>query len=212
MHTPDVASRPAVHSISRVVFSVPDLDAAQVFYSAFGLDVRREGARLDLYTFGHQHRWISITANGQPKRLQYLQLGIYAEDEAAFAERVAALGLGCKPAVDAEPGGIWLRCPDGTLLQLLAGEKVSPSHKTRPAKAVKAARGLGAAPARSQAQQVRPRALSHVLLFTPKLPQMLSFCEDVLGLRLSDRSGDVIAFMHSAHGSDHHLLALVKSQ
>ena len=29
--------------------------------------------------------------------------------------------------------------------------------------------------------------------------------------RLSDRSGPGIAFLHSPHGSDHHLIALAKS-
>jgi hypothetical protein len=33
----------------------------------------------------------------------------------------------------------------------------------------------------------------------------------VLGLRLSDGSGSAIAFLHSPHGSDHHLVALAKS-
>ena len=40
---------------------------------------------------------------------------------------------------------------------------------------------------------------------------MIGFCEEVLGLRLSDRSGDFVAFLHGAHGSDHHLVAFVKS-
>ena len=34
----------------------------------------------------------------------------------------------------------------------------------------------------------------------------------MLGLRLSDRSGDMIAFMHGIHGSDHHMIAFVKSE
>ena len=34
---------------------------------------------------------------------------------------------------------------------------------------------------------------------------------DTLGLRLSDQSGDVIAFLHGAHASDHHMLAFAKS-
>lgn len=201
----------AVHSISRVVFSVPDLDKAEAFYRAFGLDTRREDGRLDLYTFGHPHRWMSVTANGSPKRLQYLQFGIYAHDEAAFCEKVAALGIGCEAPPGAEPGGIWLRNPDGTPLQLVVENKVSPSQKALPRAIRPSARGLGVAPARSQAERVRPRYLSHVLLFTTQLPRMLAFCEEVLGLRLSDRSGDLIAFMHGAHGSDHHLLALVQS-
>ncbi len=64
---------------------------------------------------------------------------------------------------------------------------------------------------RTQSQKVLPRWLSHVLLFTADVGRKIQFCEDVLGLRLSDRSGDLVAFMHTPHGSDHHLLAFVKS-
>ncbi len=201
----------AVHSVSRLVFSVPELDEAQRFYEAFGLDVRRDGDRLDLYTHGHPHRWVSVVANGQAKRLQYLCLGIYAQDEAAFRERVNALGLACEPHPMGDVDGIWLNSPDGYPVQLVVGDKVSPSNKTQPTPPAALARGSAAAPARGQARVVRPRYLSHVLVFTPALPAMLAFCEEVLGLRLSDRSADVIAFTHGAHGSDHHLLALVQS-
>jgi len=41
---------------------------------------------------------------------------------------------------------------------------------------------------------------------------MLQFCTDVLGLRLSDQSRDMIAFLRAAHGSDHHLVAFAKSE
>jgi catechol 2,3-dioxygenase-like lactoylglutathione lyase family enzyme len=71
--------------------------------------------------------------------------------------------------------------------------------------------GHGAAPARSKVAQVRPRRLAHVLRFTPDVPRMIRFCDEVLGMRLSDRSGDIIAFMHAVHGSDHHVLAFAKS-
>ncbi len=79
-----------------------------------------------------------------------------------------------------------------------------------PARAVPA--GAAAAPSRSTVAQVRPRRLSHVLRFTPDVPRMLRFCTDVLGLRLSDHSGDMIAFMHGPHGSDHHILAFAKGE
>ena len=57
------------------------------------------------------------------------------------------------------------------------------------------------APSRSQAKPVRPRYLSHVLRYTPDVPRMTRFCTDVLGMRLSDRSADLVAFIHGAHGS-----------
>ncbi|MES2742027.1 MAG: hypothetical protein V4754_13890 [Pseudomonadota bacterium] len=37
------------------------------------------------------------------------------------------------------------------------------------------------------------------------------FYTEVPGLRLSDRAGSLIAFLHGAHGSDHHLIALAAS-
>jgi catechol 2,3-dioxygenase len=58
---------------------------------------------------------------------------------------------------------------------------------------------------------VRPRRLSHVLIFTSDVLGSIKFYENTLGLRLSDRASDLVAFMHGIHGSDHHLLALVKS-
>ena len=59
---------------------------------------------------------------------------------------------------------------------------------------------------------VRPRRLAHILVFTRDIPQAIKFYGEVLGLRLSDRSGDMIAFMHGIHGSDHHMIAFVKSE
>ena len=41
---------------------------------------------------------------------------------------------------------------------------------------------------------------------------MMDFYSRTLGLRLPDRSGDLIVFMHGIHGSDHHMIAFVKSE
>jgi catechol 2,3-dioxygenase-like lactoylglutathione lyase family enzyme len=201
----------AVHSVERVVFSVPEIAPAEQFYTAFGLDVRRDSHRLDLYTHGHAHCWMSVLANGQPKALQYISFGIFAADEAAFRDRIATLGIGCAPHALGAANGLWLKTPDGVCLQLVIADKVSPARKTQAAPRPAEARPRAASPMRSQAAKVRPRCLSHVLLFTPDVQRMLDFCERVLGLRLSDRSGDIVAFLHTPHGSDHHLFAFVKS-
>ena len=200
-----------VHSIDRFVFSVPDLQVAQDFYIAFGLDVRRDGDRLDLYAFGHAHCWASIFHAAELKQLQYLRYGIFAEDEAEFRQRVDAAGIGIAPHALGEPGGIWLRDSDGIAAQLVVAPKVSPSAKTVPSAVAPVPAGRGAAPSRSTAAKVFPRNLSHILRFTPDVPRMLAFSRDVLGLRLSDHSADIIAFIHTPHGSDHHLVAFAKS-
>jgi catechol 2,3-dioxygenase-like lactoylglutathione lyase family enzyme len=200
-----------VHSLDRFVFTVPELDAAERFYRAFGLDVRRSGQRLDLYTAGHPHHWGSVFAAGATKKLQYLSFGIFADDVAAFRERIQKLGVGGEPHPLADRDGLWLRSPDGVSLQLVVADKASPSRKSVPTALDAVPPGAGAAPGRSRVQPVRPRRLSHILLFTPDVLRMVAFGRDVLGLRLSDHSGDGIAFLHGVHGSDHHLVAFAKS-
>jgi catechol 2,3-dioxygenase-like lactoylglutathione lyase family enzyme len=71
--------------------------------------------------------------------------------------------------------------------------------------------GTGASLNRARIPKVHPRRLSHILLFSGKVPEAVRFFEEALGLRVTDRSGDLIVFMHGAHGSDHHLIAMAHS-
>jgi len=212
--TSSSARRPgvhAVHSVNRFVFSVPDLGEARRFFSAFGLDVRDRGERIDLHTDGHPHCWGSVHAGAATKRLEYISFSVDEQDLPVMKERIERGGLACDPHPLSEGDGLWLMNPDGIPVQLIVGPKVSPSRKTQPTPRALVPLGEGAAPSRSRVQPIRPRALSHVLFFTPDVPRMVRFCAEVLGLRLSDHSADIIAFMHGAHGSDHHLLAFAKS-
>ena len=200
-----------VHSLARFAFSVPDLGDAERFYDAFGLDVRREGERLDLRTHGNPHRWGSVHANGKPKKLQYLSFAAFDDDFEALARRIRAIGV-ADPHPLADGPGIWIRDADGTPVQVVAGPKVSPTTRAEPPARTAPEPGKGAAPSRKTATPVRPRRLSHVLLFTPDVGRQVAFYAETLGLRLSDRSGDIIAFMHGPHGSDHHVIAFAKSE
>ncbi len=201
----------AVHSIDRVVFTVPDLDEAQAFYTAFGLDARRVDDRLDVYAFGHPHRWLEVHAAPGGKRLQFVSWGIDEADLPAWRQRIEQHGLACAPHPLSDGAGLWLRNPDGIAQQLVVAPKVSPSAKSPASMRPETPAGQGAAPARSAMPPVRPRWLSHALFFTPDVKRMADFHADVLGLRMSDQSGGVIAFMHGPHGSDHHLAAFAKS-
>ncbi|MGD9942865.1 MAG: VOC family protein [Burkholderiaceae bacterium] len=201
----------AVHSVDEFVFSVPDLEPARHFYTNFGLDVRDEDGGLALYTFGHPHRWGRIRRQGTLKRLLWLSMGIHAEDVQRFEQHLDRLGIAriAAPA-GADAGGIWIAGPDGLALQLRVAGKSSPSAPS-PQHPPQACANAGRAPSRSKVQQVRPLYLSHLLMFSADVVQATRFYVDVLGLRVSDTSGDVIAFIHSPHGSDHHLVALAKS-
>ena len=202
----------AVHSLNRFVFSVPDLDVAERFYTEFGLDVRREGKRIDLHTFGNSHCWGSVFEVPGPKKLQFLSLGVFDEDMAPLLQHLDRTGVARTAAHPLSDGaGVWVRDPDGNAVQLIAAGKVSPNEPALQAAPATHPVDRGAAPARSKVGRVRPRRLSHVLLFSSDVLRSVKFYSDAMGLRLSDRSGDIIAFMHGAHASDHHMLAFAKS-
>ena len=202
----------AVHSLNRFVFTVPDLGEAERFYLEFGLDARRDAGRLDLYAYGHPHRWGSIFPGPGPKKLQYLSFGVYEEDFAPLVQRLDRLGVArATPHRLGDEAGVWVTDPDGNMVQIIAAAKVSPEEPAAQASPLAHPVGRGAAPGRSNAGRVRPQRLSHVLLFSSDVTRSVRFYDEALGLRLSDRSGDVVAFMHGAHASDHHMLAFAKS-
>lgn len=198
------------HSLDSFNLIVPDLKPAQAFYSAFGLDVREEGNRLGVYTYGSEHRWASVN-EGARKKLNYLSFGVFEDDFQRFARHVEAQGVKLlDPPADLDSNGLWFRDHNGLLVELKVAEKTSPNAKM-PFDNPSSPPGVAGASSRSARQLVRPRRLAHMLVFTVSVPQAIDFYSRVLGLRVSDRSGDNICFMHGIHGSDHHLLAFVKS-
>jgi catechol 2,3-dioxygenase-like lactoylglutathione lyase family enzyme len=196
--------RPGVHSLDHFSLTVPDLDEAGRFFTAFGLSVRPEDGGLGLYAAG-AHRW-ALLVQGTRKALGHLCFGAFAEDLPAIAERVRKAGA----EIGSGDEGLWCRDPDGNRILLRVGPKVSPDTKTG-LEALSAASGQRGATGRSGAAQVRPRRLSHLLLFSADVSASIRFYTEVLGLRLSDHSGDIIAFLHGPHGSDHHMIAFAKS-
>lgn len=200
----------AVHSIGEFALEVPDLAAAEHFYGSFGLRATSEGNQLVLRTVGDQYPWGRLI-EGRRKRLNHLSFHCYEEDLPPLAARLEGAGI---RLVDAprgfESNGVWFHDPFGTPVQIRVGPKTSPDAKSREPLVVLGA-AERAAPFRSDAPPTVPRRLSHAALFTPNIGQAIDFYTRLLGLRLSDRSGEVVAFLHGAHGSDHHLVAFALS-
>jgi catechol 2,3-dioxygenase len=200
-----------VHSLDQFVLAVPDASVAQDFYSQFGLDVRAKGNTLELNTFGHDHRWGSVVEGVPQKAMHHLSFGCYADDISRLKTRIEGNGI---KLIDPPPGfesnGFWFRNHEGVLIEIKVAPKVSPDKKSD-SQWITVGPGTAAATVRDKAPAVRPRRLSHVLIFTRDIDASIEFYSRNLGLRLSDRAADIVAFMHGIHGSDHHLLALVKS-
>ena len=199
-----------IHSMDAFNMVVPDLKVAESFYKTFGLNVREEGNTLGLYTDGSNQRWASI-AEGERKKLNFLSFAVFEEDFAPIKNRIEAERIRLMDAPRGfDTNGIWFHDHNGVLIEIKIAPKTSPDEKSGFAVA-SCAPGVAGSPQRSKAAKVRPLRLAHVLIFTTDVSQAISFYSRVLGLRLSDRSGDGICFMHGIHGSDHHLVAFAKS-
>jgi len=199
-----------VHSLDSFHFVVPDLKAAQDFYREFGLTVTENGGRVQLAASASPHVWGTI-GEGPRKKHQYLSFGLYEEDFEPFAKRLQDIGVArLDPPAGGASNGLWFRDHDGNLIEVKVSPKVSPDQKSQFGWR-SAGAGERGQPYRSQIKRTHPRRLSHVLMFTTDVGKAIEFYSRVIGLRLSDHSGDNIAFMHGIHGSDHHLLAFARS-
>jgi catechol 2,3-dioxygenase len=197
----------AVHSLDHFTLDVPDLKQAAQFYRAFGLEVREEGAALGLYTAGNPQRW-AVLRPAARKRLSGLCFRAYPEDVADLRARAAAKGW----QLDSSSADSFsLRDPDGTLVEVRAGGRLMPDAKA-PFTTNSGPAGVQAAWTRSTAPVLPPLRLSHIAIFSTDVDRSIEFYCGVLGLAVADRSGSILAFLHGAHGSDHHILALAKSE
>lgn len=192
-----------VHSIDHYALFVPGLPEARHFFSHFGLDVQEAGGQLDVYA-EDGHRWLRLLP-GQSKSLAWISFNCFESDFAELRQQVERSGAQFETV---DGAGFWFRDPDGNLLQVKVGEKTMPDARPPAMLLLRGLRGVGS---RDTVAQVRPGRLSHVLLFTPDVSRAVAFYEDALGLKLSDRSQDIIAFAHARHGCDHHLVAFAKS-
>lgn len=202
----------AIHSIDHFALAVPDLNQARKFFSTFGLDIHENtAAEGGLNVFAADgHRWARLVP-GDRKHLDYLTFNAYKEDIFRLHSQVVEAGATHVSAVSqGDKASFWFCDPDGNRIQVRVGPKTTPDEKPARTSTSTPADKRGAC-TRSQVATVRPSRLSHVLLFTPDVLGSVGFYERALGLRLSDKSLDIIAFMHAPHGCDHHLLAFAKS-
>ena len=200
-----------VHSLDHFALRVPDLNVAASFYEAFGLSVARVGEVLTLKCPGSGHVWGRVVP-GASKGLAWLSFGCSDTDYRGLLRQLEAAGAQRRDGPrEAESGGSWFADPDGNLLQVKVGPKVSVSARGVPAAAATPERLRGVEGGRRGAARVRPNRMSHVLLFSRDVRAQTAFYTAGLGLAVSDTSLDLLAFLCGQQGSDHHLLAFAKS-
>lgn len=201
----------AVKALLHYALEVPDQTVGEKFYRDFGLGAvaGRDGAvhlRPDKL-----RRETVMLYPGPRKRLHHLAFGAPGDEYVATREALHRAGVSeVDPPRGAADTGFWTRDPDGNLINIRpeAGEAPppdppltlnSPGHIARVA-----TRGY------PEPGAPRPRRLGHVLLFAGNLDRQLEFYQRVLGMRLSDRSRSIVAFLRCT--TDHHNLAFLASK
>ncbi len=197
-----------VHSIREFALMVPDLVEAERFMRGFGLELERTSDQLVVRTGGSDHIWARVF-EGSGKRLQYISLGCYESDLQILRKQVRdAGGHEVEAHGHSIEGGFWFTDPEGVLVNVVPATKTMPDRKMLMTDLNVTSNVRGAC-ARSEARMVKPTRLAHLAVFTSDVSRSIEFYTSALGLRLSDRSGDIVAFLHGRYGSDHHLLAFI---
>jgi len=209
-----------VTHLSHYALEVPTPEAGVQFYRDFGLEGGENGNKAVMRCAGRDQDQV-ILVEGPRRRLHHICFGTTEEGLATIKANVEASNAASliDPPAEIESDGLWIRDFEDMTYNVRLSEPApslggpqghvdkewkinQPGHYDR----------LGDRGAPDRDQVIKPRRLGHVLHFTTDLTRRFDFYSNVLGMRLSDRSADIIAFMHCAGGSDHHVIGLIQHE
>ena len=188
-------SEPLVSSLRSVEIGLPDIAAAETFYTdVWGLSVvARRGNSVYLRGTGSDHHLLSLHTSQAPEVKMVTLRATSAKALDQIAQNVALHGgvvLVPRAPID-EPGGgegVVVRDPQGRLLRFVCSDEqhtALPEHKDKPIR------------------------LAHAVLNSHDVAAGLPFYENALGFKLSDRTR-IMAFIRipMKPSGDHHSIAL----
>lgn len=205
-----------VLGVSAVALDLPDVDPGIAFYERAGMIAERTSDAALLRCPGQEQPAIILRGGVTRKRLNHLRLRSDLSQAGALADRIVGLGgTVIEPPAHGDVDGLWLCDPHGLVVHLAPDAPPAPLGPVAdfainaPGRLVRTNRS--AMLPRAETAAPVPLRLGHVLLFSPDVPASVAFFTEALGMGLADRSADVIAFLCSRHGSDHHVVAFAKS-
>jgi catechol 2,3-dioxygenase-like lactoylglutathione lyase family enzyme len=203
-----------VLGVLSLTLEVPNLDEGLKFYTDAGLIAANEGSVSRLRCPGQDRNSIVLIGGAPKKRLHHIAFRADRLEE--IANRTPAAGGTVMEAPAGFDGhGLWVRDPHGMLFHLIDCPR-DPDLAEAPLFEINAPgrvvrKGRSAILPSSAYAAVKPQRLGHVLVFSPDVSLSVGFVVEALGLGLTDRAQDVIAFCCARKGSDHHILAFAKS-
>lgn len=203
-----------IRSLNHVGMTVPDLEVGRTFYEAFGLQSHASGDDLVFRCPGRNQDQIRLI-QGNPKRLSYVAFGTDDAGLKQIINNLEAMGIALKPApFDIQSPGIWFQDPsqDWVHVSVEAAAPVAQRYlpEVNTSGRYRRVNERACTPA-SQNKRATPLRLGHLIKFTPDVDQSIAFYTQALGMKVSDRAGDVLAFLRCGSGGDHHVLGLAKS-
>jgi catechol-2,3-dioxygenase len=201
-----------ITSLLHVALGIPDLAVGVDFYETFGLERIERANHVAMRCFGREQDQVVLVETGQKRRLHHFSLGTSEAGLAEIARRLQHQGVEQldSPYLGA-PDGLWFRDPEGNLVNVQVAEPAGWQHDAdgpiinRPGSMTRlAARGC-------PPFDMQPRPRRMIVFARDVIAQSNFYCE-TLGLRISDRIADgYAAFMRTAGDSDHHVVAMLKS-
>lgn len=202
-----------IRSLLHVGLIVPDLEVGKAFYELFGLQAHFRGNDVVMRCEGRDIDQIRLM-QGPRKKLAYVALGTNEAGMATLKENLKREGVAIVRSPFGVDEGIWFQDPHGDWLNVQVANP--PPSTLPPAPEINAPGhmrriGLRACDPSSRQKKARPRRLGHLIKFTPDVDRSIDFYTRVLGLKVSDRAMDILAFLRGSAGGDHHILAFAKS-
>lgn len=203
----------AIRSLQHIALAVPDPLKGRTFYTDFGMQARTEARQIVMRCRGRDQDQVILLESKQ-RHMHHLCFGASAAAIKEITRRLEQHGHKLVDAPREAPAeGIWFHDPDGLLINVRDADPApwhpaaqwminNPGHLNR----------IGTPGHPPRDLPIEPRRLGHTLRFTPDLDRVTAFYTQLLGMKLSDRVPGIIAFLRTGDGgSDHHVLAFLKS-
>ena len=189
---PQRMASPWISALRSVALSVPDLAAAETFYTrVWHLTVAaRDADTLYFRGTGDDHHLLSLSRGGTLPQIRHVTLRARDASSLAAIERAAAEAGGTllhpvQPLREPAGGsGLMLRDPDGRVIQVVHGDaRHADAHERKD----------------------QPTRLAHVVLNSHDVDATQAWFQQALGFTLADRT-KIMAFLNC--NADHHSVAL----
>ncbi len=204
-----------IRSLLHIGMTVPDLEIGRAFYETFGLEMRASGNDYVFRCPGRDQDQIRLM-QGSKKKLSYTALGTNEAGMEQLLRKLREANVSLQPPpFDVPFGGIWFQDPHGDWLNVQVAEPAPAGGSVLPPEINAHGRyrriGKRACDISTRAKRARPLRLGHLIKFSPDVPASTAFYTEVLGMLVSDKSLDILAFLRGAAGGDHHMVAFAKS-